>query len=89
MGEKVYALIYTYSGDIVLTDCSIYSKKEDAEKAFNEQRNELLSSHGYLKAINYKHSLVLYTEYDEDKAIESPIDCYEYIELTIEEQNIL
>ena len=87
MGEKVYALIYTYSGDIVFTDCSIYSEKEDVEKAFNEKRKELISNHGYLKAINYKYSLILYTDYD--KAIESPIDSYEYIELTIKEQNIL
>lgn len=87
MEEKVYVLIHTYSSDIVFTDCSIYSKKEDAEKAFNEKRKELISNHGYLKAINYKHSLILYTEYDE--AIESSIDCYEYIELTMEEQKIL
>lgn len=85
MGEKVYALIYTYSGDIVFTDCSIYSKKEDAEKAFNEKREELIRNHGELKAIEYKHSLILHKEKDDDMEIEDN----EYHELTIEEQKIL
>ena len=85
MVEKVYVLIYTYSGDVVYTDCSVYSKKEDAEQAFHEKCVEIMSNHSNLNIIDNKDNFVLYTECDESL----PIEDYEYIELTIEEQNIL
>lgn len=85
MEEKVYVLIHTYSSDTSHTECSVYSKKEDAEKAFNKKREELIRNHGELKAIEYNHSLILHKEKDEDMEIEDN----EYHELTIEEQKIL
>lgn len=79
MGEKVYLLIHIFSGSVVFANCSVYSKREDAEQAFHEEGKNLIDSHRNLSIVeDCKDNLTLFSDYYD-----------EYVELRIEEQNIL
>lgn len=79
MGEKVYVLIHLYSGSFAFVNCSVYSKREDAEQAFRKESKNLIDIHRNLRIIeDCKDNLTLFSDYYD-----------EYVELRIEEQNIL
>ena len=80
MDKKVYVLVYLNNGyDNVNASSEVYATKEGAEKALQEERESLI--------INYK-GWNIKDDY-KDKFVISSFDYSEFVEVHIEERNIL
>lgn len=79
MNKKVYVLIYLNNGyGNVNASSDVYATKESAEKAFQEERESLISDYeGWEIKDDYK-----------DKFVISSFDYSEFVEVHIEECNI-